>query len=154
MRNQYIIIFLMAAVILTASKQSAFAQILHPVHWSYAAKKTNKNEVVIFIKATFDEGWHIYSINQKDGGPVKTSFTFLPSKTYRLLEDVKEPNPISKYEKTFSMDVNYFEKSVIFQQKVQLTSSDAVVGGTVSFMTCNDQKCLPPDEVNFHISVK
>ena len=53
------------------------AQILTPVHWSYAAKRTGKNEAVVFIKATIDDGWHIYSQTVKDGGPIKTSFTFL-----------------------------------------------------------------------------
>jgi Disulphide bond corrector protein DsbC len=150
-----IIIILLAVIFLSAAlPQIANAQILHPVHWSYAAKKIGKNEAVIFIKATIDDGWHIYSVNQKDGGPVKTSFTFLPSKSYRLLGDVDEPVPVTKYEKTFSMDVHYFEKSVIFKQKVQLTSSDAVVSGTIAFMTCNEQKCLPPDEINFHVLVK
>jgi hypothetical protein len=52
------------------------------------------------------------------------------------------------------MNVNYFEKVVVFQQKVMLTSKDAVVRGKISFMTCNDQKCLPPDEVTFRIQVK
>jgi hypothetical protein len=51
-------------------------------------------------------------------------------------------------------DVRFFEKTVIFHQKVMLTSKDAVVRGKITFMTCNDQKCLPPDEVDFSIAVK
>lgn len=133
---------------------SVSAQILHPVHWSYAAKKLSKTEVIIFIRATIDDNWHIYSVNQKDGGPLKTSIEFTLSKAYHLVDRITEPPPITKYEEAFTMDVNYFEKSVIFQQKVMLTSSDAVVRGKISFMTCNDQKCLPPDEVTFRIPVK
>jgi hypothetical protein len=130
------------------------AQISHPVHWSYAAKKTSKTEAVVFIRATIDEDWHIYSIYQKDGGPIKTSLIFTPSKNYRLIDNPVEPRPVTKYEKAFSMDVNFFEKSVTFQQTVMLTSKDAVVRGKIIFMTCNDQKCLPPDEVNFRIPVR
>jgi len=130
------------------------AQIMHPVHWSYAAKKISKKEAVVLIKATIDNGWHIYSVNQVDGGPQKTNFEFTPSKAFRLQDNIIEPHPVAKYEKSFAMDVHYFEKSVIFKQKVMLTSSDAVVRGKVSFMACNDQKCLSPDDVVFTIRIK
>jgi hypothetical protein len=132
----------------------ASGQILHPIHWSYASKKISNTEAVIFIKATIDNGWHIYSVSQKDGGPLKTGFIFLPSRKYRMIDSIDEPLPTTKYEKAFSMNVSYFEKSVIFHQKVMLTSKDAVVRGKVNFMTCNDEKCLPPDEVTFSIPIK
>jgi len=135
-------------------QESSSAQILHPVHWSYAAKKISKTEVVIYIKATIDEGWHIYSVNQKDGGPLKTSFSFIPSKSFKLTDSLTEPKPVTKYEKAFKMDVHYFEKSVIFRQKIELRNAKVNVRGSVTFMTCNDEKCLPPDEVEFQIPVK
>jgi hypothetical protein len=47
-------------------------QVLSPVKWSYAAKKISQNEADIYLKATIDDGWHIYSTAQKDGGPIKT----------------------------------------------------------------------------------
>jgi hypothetical protein len=70
------------------------AQILTPVKWSYAAKKTGKDEAVVFIKATIDKGWHIYSQNVKDGGPVRTTFTFLPASAYTLIGYTIEPIPV------------------------------------------------------------
>lgn len=133
----------------------AQAQILAPVHWSYAAKKTSATEAVVFLKATIDPGWHVYSQNVKDGGPVKTTIKFDPSKAYTLVGTPQEPKPISKLEKTFNMEVSYFANSVIFQQKVKLTGKGPVtVKGNLEFMACNDEKCLPPDEVAFSIPVK
>ena len=59
-----------------------------------------------------------------------------------------------KYEPTFKMDVAYFEKSVIFQQKIKLKTAGAtVVKGTLEYMTCNDHKCLPPDDIDFSIPI-
>src|ERR1700761_3370799 len=98
----------------------AFAQIEKPVKWSYAAKKISSTEAVVFMKATIDDGWHIYSQTVKDGGPVKTSFTFPPSKTYVLVGKTIEPTPITRNEKVFSMDVSFFAHEVIFQQKIKL----------------------------------
>ena len=130
------------------------AQILTPVKWSYAAKKTGPNTAVVFLKATIDNGWHIYALNVKDGGPIKTSFTFSPSKDYTLSGPTQEPTPITRFEKSFGMDVSYFEKEVVFQQKITLKVGQTVVKGTLEFMTCNDQKCLPPDDIEFSIPVK
>ncbi len=130
------------------------AQILTPVHWSYAAKRTGKNEAVVFLKATIDDGWHIYSQTVKDGGPVKTSFTFLPSTTYTFIGNTVEPTPITRNEKVFNMDVSYFEKSVIFQQKVRLKTKQTTVKGKLEYMTCNDKQCLPPEDIEFSVAIK
>ncbi|WP_207532352.1 protein-disulfide reductase DsbD N-terminal domain-containing protein [Desertivirga arenae] len=132
----------------------ASAQIVNPVKWSYAAKKISKTEAVVLFKATIDNGWHLYSQNIPDGGPVATKFEFSPSKAYTVTGKTSEPKPVTKFEKVFNMNVSYFEKSVVFQQKVKLAANQAVVKGKLEFMVCNDHQCLPPDEVDFSIAVK
>jgi hypothetical protein len=142
---------LLAAVALILSF-GAKAQIESRVKWSYAAKKISATEAVVFLKATIDDKWHIYALDVKDGGPIKTSFTFAPSKEYGLIGKTTQPTPITKYETTFKMNVSYFEKSVIFQQKIKLKNAKALrVKGQLEYMTCNDQKCLPPETVDFSI---
>jgi thiol:disulfide interchange protein DsbD len=50
------------------------------------------------------------------------------------------------------MNVSYFEKTVTFQQKIKLKSNKATaIKGQLEFMTCNDKKCLPPDDVDFTV---
>ena len=140
---------LVAALIITIG---AFAQIEAPVKWSYAAKRISPTEAVVLLKATIQPGWHIYSQNVKAGGPIKTSFIFTPSKDFTLVGKAVEPKPATKFEKAFKMNVSYFENAVVFQQKIKLKSAKAsAVKGKLEFMTCNDQKCLPPDEVEFSI---
>lgn len=145
------VLLMMVALFFTVA---AFAQIDAPVKWSYAAKKTSATEAVVFVKATIEPGWHIYSQFVKDGGPIATTFTFTPGKDYTLVGKTAEPKAITKYEDTFKMNVSYFENSVIFQQKVKLKGKETTVKGKVEFMTCNDRKCLPPEEVEFSVTVK
>ncbi len=133
---------------------SLFAQILTPVKWSYAAKKTSKTEAVLLIKATIDNGWHIYSTQQKDGGPVKTAINFTPAKDYAINGALAEPKPVTKFEQSFKMNVSYFEKSVIFQQKIKLKKDETSIKGKLEYMVCNDKQCLPPEDVEFSIPVK
>jgi DsbC/DsbD-like thiol-disulfide interchange protein len=143
---------LLLAVTIMVASISAKAQIEAPVKWSYAAKKVSATEAVVFFKATIQDGWHIYSLNVKDGGPIKTSFTFTPSKEYALVGKTSEPTPVTKYEKAFTMDVSYFEKSVVFQQKIKLKAGNvAAIKGKLEYMTCNDMKCLPPEDLDFSV---
>lgn len=145
-------ILLLITVMVIAT--GAFAQIEKPVKWSYAAKRINSTEAVVFLRATIDQGWHIYSQNVKDGGPIKTSFTFTPSKNYALVGKTAEPTPITKFEDAFKMNVSYFEKTVTFQQKIKLKSTGATsVKGQLEYMVCNDHKCLPPEDVDFDIAL-
>ncbi|MDR6785257.1 hypothetical protein ABIE26_003956 [Pedobacter africanus] len=130
------------------------AQIYSPVTWSYAAKKATVTEATIYLKAVLPDGWHIYSVNQKPGGPLKTSFTFEPSADYELLGRVTEPMPLSKYEPAFGIQVDFFKKEVVFQQKIKLKKPETVVKGKIEFMACTDKQCTPPLEKEFSIPVK
>lgn len=132
---------------------SASAQLEKPVTWAHAAKKTG-NTATIYVKASIQPGWHLYSQHLKAGGPVKTTLTFTPSKEYTLVGATVEPKPITKFEKVFDMNVSYFEKQVVFAQKIKLNKGTTTVKGKVEFMVCNDKSCLPPDEVEFSVAVK
>lgn len=140
--------------IISCLSLSAFAQIEAPVKWSYGVKKTGKDQAVIFIKATIEKGWHIYSQTVKDGGPVKTAIKFNPSSDYLVTGQPTAPKPISKFEQAFKMDVEYYENQVIFQQKVSLKNGQATVKGTIEYMACNNKECLPPEDVDFSVDVK
>lgn len=132
----------------------AFAQIEDPITWSYAAKKVSPTEAIVYLRASMEKGWHIYSQNVKPGGPTKTLITFTPSKDYVKVGKTLEPKAINKYEDVFKMNVSYFENDVIFQQRVKIPKGSALVKGTIEFSVCNERKCLPPDEVNFSVQVK
>ena len=132
---------LLLAALISFISTVSYSQILAPVKWSYGAKKINNEQAVVFIKATIDKGWHIYSQHVADGGPVKTSFKFNNSDDYTLNGITIEPKAISKYEKAFSMNVQYFEQSVIFQQKVKLKNGQAAVNGTLNYMACSNKQC-------------
>ena len=145
------ILFVIVALFFSAT---SYSQILKPVKWSYATKKTGKNEAIIYLKATIDKGWHIYSQRVPDGGPVQTSFSFTPSSSYKKLGATIEPKPITAFEKAFNMKVSYFSNTVIFQQKVNLSRLPAVVKGKIEYMACDDSRCLPPEEVDFSLTIK
>ena len=130
------------------------AKIEDPVRWSYRSEKVTDKEFDLVITATIEKGWHVYSQFIEDGGPIPTSFKFTPSKTYKLKGPVSElPKAVSAFDKNFDMQIAWHKDKVDFRQRIILTVPKTTVSGMLEFMVCNDQKCLPPAEVEFQIPV-
>lgn len=129
-------------------------QVLHPIHWSFALKQLKAQQFMILLRATMDDNWHIYSQRKNgDDGPVNTSIKFARVEGYKLIGETLEPSAITKFEPAFQSNVSFFQREVVFKQKIRLNKK-VPIKGKISFMACNDQKCLPPEEVEFTIPSK
>ena len=132
----------------------ANAQMENPVKWSFSAKKIADKTYELHIMANLDDKWHIYA--QETGeGPEPTSFSFAANPLVKLDGKVKESGKMEKaFDANFNSVLKYYNKEVDFIQKVKLKSAaTTLVNGKVTFMVCNDKKCLPPKEVPFSIKV-
>ena len=74
---------ILLVLIMLVSINTLKAQIMNPVKWSYAAKIGEGGTATLYLKATIESGWHVYSVNQKPGGPQKTEFTFANRRNIR-----------------------------------------------------------------------
>lgn len=153
MKNKLFLITLLALFPLSLS-----AQILKPVSWEFSkeAVKQDTSPVktyLIHLKAYIDKGWHVYA--QKAGnGPIPTSITFEDNPNVKIIGLVKEVgNKIQEFDKVFSSELSFFEEEVDFVQKVQVTKS-TVLKGTIEYMVCDDQQCLPPTDQKFSFKLK
>src|SRR3546814_20829867 len=54
----------------------------------------------------------------------------------------------------FGIEVAYFSNEAIFEQRIRLKKPAATVKGVLEFMVCDDQRCLPPTEVEFSIKAE
>jgi thiol:disulfide interchange protein DsbD len=60
-----------------------------------------------------------------------------------------------KHEEVFGVDVFYFKEKVDFVQVVKLkASSKTKLSGSLEYMACNDEQCLPPATVPFSIALE
>jgi thiol:disulfide interchange protein len=126
------------------------AQIIQPVKWKTSVEKTSDKEAVLVATATIDKGWHFIP----DGGPIKTTFTFEPSTNYKTVGSVAEGKAIEYFDKNFEMQLKYFGDKAVFRQKINLLSNAKFsISGTVEFMACDDEKCLPPELVDLKFDI-
>jgi thiol:disulfide interchange protein DsbD len=132
----------------------AFAKIDTPVHWKFASSKVAQNKYSVTATATIDKGWHIYSQFLKAGGPVPTTFKFDHATGLTLVDSVTEkPEALSGFDQSFQMTIRFHENQVVFTQIVQAADPNTHVTGSLNFMVCSGQKCLPPSDVSFDIPV-
>ena len=133
---------------------SLSAQMLSPVKWSFSVNKISNAESELVFTATIDKGWHLYSLDIPEGGPVPTSINIDKGMGFFLNGKVTEPQAIEVFDKQFDMKVKYFSGSVEFRQKVKVISAKPVeVKGFVEYMCCDDKQCLPPNEVPFTLKL-
>ncbi len=145
------LLILFIAVYVTPS----WAQIEHPVHWSYAIKKLSSGTYAVFLRATIDTGWHIYAQKQsKDAIAIPTKLTFEKKQGMTLLGQPLEQGKKETYRLKEVGITNYeYAGKVDFVQKVRLPPGQKEVRGTVVFQACTHSRCLPEDTFSFVIPV-
>jgi hypothetical protein len=122
----------------------AHAQIHKPVSWHFSATPINSKEVKLAFTANLEDGWHIYSQHLEKGGPLPATFTLQPNNDYKLIKNVDEESTrIKSYDKTFLMDIVWFEKVAVFTQTIRLIEPVTTVRGKIEFMACRNELCLP-----------
>lgn len=126
------------------------AQIQEPVEVKVSLNKLSGNEGEIIFTATIDNGWHVYSTELGDGGPISASFNTDKAEGISLVDKLKPVgDEMSKYDKLFGMQVRYFEHKAQFVQHVKFTDAHYRLEGYLEYAACNDENCLPPSEVPF-----
>ena len=148
---------LISSIMLALIALVAQAQILTPVKWKIKLDdKGGAPEKEIVFTATADKGWHLYDMNLPEGGPVSTSFTFETLNGAELIgQPVPSVKPTTVYDEQFAMNLRWYPGTVSFIQKLKITDPGKFkVEGEVEFMACNDETCLPPDQIPFSFDKK
>ena len=131
------------------------AQQLDPAKLGFSVKETSPNEAELVITVKLDNGWHMYSQNTDENGPLPTVFEFTPSSDYALVGKVREPKPHEEMDPLFGCVVRSFEGTVVFRQKIKrLTNKDFQVKGLISYQLCNEGSCIAPEDHDMVFKVK
>lgn len=131
------------------------AQIYNPVKWNMELKPLGGNEYTFIAKATIEKGWWVYSQHlESDEGPIATYVSFDEGSHFSLVGPNKESSNIKKvHDKIFEMTVSKFADYYTIEQKIKVTDPTRNITGYINFMTCNDERCLPPTDAEFDLVV-
>ena len=126
------------------------AQIQDPVKFNSELKILAADEAEVVFTAAIDKGWHVYSTDLGDGGPISATFNVEKISGAEVVGKLKPMGKeISTFDKLFEMKVRYFENTAQFVQKLKLTGGAYQLEGYLEYGACNDENCLPPTQVPF-----
>lgn len=132
--------------------QTNFAQDSKPVDWSFEVEKGDDGEYTLLISAKIKDNWAVYSQHTGEGGPVPLSFTYEVDDTL-IGETVELSEPTKKFSDLFEVEVVKFKKEANFSQKFKPKKGVKTIKGYLTYMACDEEKCLPPTDVEFDISL-
>ncbi len=129
------------------------AQIKEPVKFKTELNTLSDTEAEIVFTAAIEPGWHVYSTELGDGGPISATFNVDKKNGLELVGKLKPVgSEVATFDKLFEMQVRYFEKIAKFVQKVKFIGGAYEIEGYLEFGACDDESCLPPTEVPFKYS--
>ena len=129
------------------------AQIKDPVKFKTELTTLSDTEAEVVFTATIDKGWHVYSTDLGDGGPISATFNIDNKSGVELVGKLKPVGKeVATFDKLFEMKVRYFENTAKFVQKVKFTGGAYAIEGYLEYGACDDESCLPPTQVPFKFS--
>lgn len=113
----------------------------------------------LFLTANIKPDWHIYSITQPEGGPVRTKITLKPSDQYRLAGPFQAASaPEKKKEAVFGdVVVESHYGQIVWFAPVEfapgVNPASVKIEGSVLAQPCDANSCLPPQNFTFAASL-
>ena len=129
------------------------AQIKDPIKFKTELTPLSDTEAEVVFTAAIDKGWHVYSTDLGDGGPISATFNVDNKSGVELVGKLKPVGKeVATFDKLFEMKVRYFENTAKFVQKVKFTGGAYAIEGYLEYGACDDESCLPPTQVPFKFS--
>ena len=134
---------------------AAWAQMQDPTHFTVSQKQVSPTEVEVVFSGTIDKGWHVYSTGLADDGPISATVTTEKAEGAKPKGKLQtRGKEINTFDKVFEQQLRYFEGSVQFVQKYEITGKTYDIKGFLEYGCCNDEMCMPPGNVEFSFQGK
>ena len=129
------------------------AQIVSPVKWKIDLEKMGDSIGYIVLKATIEDGWHLYSNDLPEGGPIPTTVEWKNLYNVNVVGNLEvSPKPHEEISQIFMLKLGFWNKQAVLKQKVEFKGEDYKIEGYVTYMACNDGTCQPPQKETFKFS--
>jgi len=132
----------------------------NPVHWSCQAPQRPLRSGATFtvkLLARIDPGWHLYGLEQDEGGPFPAKISLADDAILRL-GSVHASKPIEFFDTNFDKRVRLYVDKAEFSLPLTVLRS-AKTGPQhasihVRYQCCNDTMCLSPKDVSVDLPLK
>lgn len=142
----------LSTLVLLSVFVSVQGQILNPIKWTSSVSVEDNGMGTMTFSAVIEKGWHLYSMDVPEGGPVATSFNWDKIEGVELMgEPMPDRKPHEEIDEVFSMKLGWWEENVTITQKFKVVdmASGYDIEGYINYMLCNDATCQAPSNETF-----
>ena len=110
-------------VIFSSLAISIFAQDINPIRWSLKSENQTVKAGATFnvqLTATIDAGWHLYSLEQPEGGPIPTRISVPGNQKFKLAGDIETPQPLVVFDPNFNLETQFYEQEAVFTVPLEI----------------------------------
>jgi len=135
-----------------------YSQFKTPVTISNEVENSSRpGEVAhVLIKASMDDEWHIYALENAGEGPVASRIKISGD----IVDEqglIEHREPTEKFDEGFGVKTRFFKGTTDFRVPIRI-KEDAPIGETtlsiyMLYQVCNESLCYPPAEVNIDASI-
>lgn len=125
------------------------------VNWNFTVEDHQNDTLTVLLSAEIDPGWYVYSqYLESDEGPIATKINFEEAEVLVFLGKPEESGELVKgFDEIFGMNISKYKNKMEIRQRLRLPKGSEWISGSVLFMCCDHEQCLPPREVEFSIVV-
>lgn len=128
----------------------------NPVTWTWGTQQISADTFELVFGAKIFDGWTLYSqYIDEDAGPIPTTFEFDAGDHFQMEGKLKEKGKIkSGIDPVFGTELTKFIKGTAwFKKRIFVADQNQPITGYLTFMTCNDRMCLPPQDIDFKFAL-
>ncbi len=148
--------FVITMLFVAVASATISAQAPKPVSWRISVKMTSQTEGKVTFKAILQPGWHLYGTQLPKNGPKPTVFNMANSEGVAFSSELKPSiAPIKVHDTMFDLDLTWWDANVSFSRTFKVTDpAKAKIVCNISFMSCNNETCSPPQTITLNKVIK
>lgn len=126
---------------------------LKPVRWALVGGDAPRSVVrgrtiEVVLEADIQDGWYIYSLTQKPGGPFPLRIQLAGAADVGMRGAVRAPKPTTKFDPDFGIETELHRGKARFTVPVGVSAGSLTGKRQLSvaarYQACSDTLCLPP----------
>jgi hypothetical protein len=124
----------------------------NPVKWTYEVKENTDKVKTIYIKASIEKGYHIFSNKpgDDDGFLIPTSITIIAKNNKGLKIEIPITDRLANKKAITAKiaeigEVSYYETDVTYSMPYDSNFAKGQID--INYQCCNDKMCFPPTNV-------
>ena len=151
----------LATLVACALPVAAEAQQKNPVSWKLVI--TSSGDVMpggsfdATLIATIDPGWHLYAMQEPQGGPPPTSISVAPGGRFALSGEIIAATPERAFDPNFNIETEWYKDTARFLLPLKVTASTThgrhTLEVSTTWVTCSDSLCYPPADAVLTLNV-